>query len=106
MFGFIISKINIARTSLYHAVLLIGIYWPNTGFLSCIITGFDSQIGEGEPIHIIWPAPGQKVYPLVNPALVSLYSTTNVQQPNKLYHYDISNGDMISIQSICSISVC
>ena len=27
MFGFIISKMNIAQTSLYHIVLLIGISW-------------------------------------------------------------------------------
>ena len=95
--GFFISNMNIARTSMYHVVLLIGIYWPNTEFLSCNITGFDSQIGEGVPMHIIRPGLGQKVYPLVNPALVSLQSRTNVQQLNKLYHYDISNGDMISI---------
>ena len=56
--GFLISNMNIAQTLMYHIVLLIGIYWPNTGFLSYDITGFDSQMGESVPIHIIWAGLG------------------------------------------------
>ena len=56
--GFLISNMNIAQTLIHHIVLLIGIYWPNTGFLSYDITGFDSQMGESVPIHIIWAGLG------------------------------------------------